>query len=180
VAVHCAIAGGSVILGRMAEKNASLFSFPQKARGADVGTGAIVVEPHSEKRLTIFDIGEGVKIPGPTADAHFPYEKSWNEFDRLQRYATAGSFLNWGHWLFGGFNGGLSFFDHHNFRRLLELTVFLAVVVTAVFTAVRARWAKTQLAHWPCPRCNAEWPGKKSEKDPRCATCGLKLGQLAA
>jgi len=163
----------------VAGKGASLFSFPQKARGADVGTGAIIVDPHDEKRLTVFDIG-GARSAELRTDLHWPYAKAWEEFDRLQRYATAGSFLNWGHWLFGAFNGGLSLFDPHKHRRVAEQTLFLAVVVTAVFTAVRARWAKTQLARWPCPRCRAEWPGKKLEKEPRCTMCGLKLGQLAA
>ena len=164
----------------MAGKSASLFSFPKKARGADVGTGASIVEPQNEKRLTIFDVGEGVKIPAPTTDAQGQYADAWKEFEKLQTYAKGGGALAWVHWGWGWIPGIVSLFDRHIQTKRFERALFVAIVALGVFTAVRARWASTQLAHWPCPRCSAEWPGKKLEKDPRCPICGLKLGQLAA
>jgi len=166
----------------MAEKGASLFSFGRKARSADVGTGAIVVAPdasetHADRRLSGFDIGAGVKVPEASTDAYSPYAEKWKEFDKLQKLMKGGK-ARWLDLLWGVVFPAIGLLDRHRIPK--KGTVWLIALGAAVTLAgvVRAWSAKQRFAHWPCPRCHAEWPGTKTEKEPRCAMCGLKLHQM--
>ncbi|HTR47977.1 MAG TPA: hypothetical protein VMM16_11390 [Verrucomicrobiae bacterium] len=190
----------------MAEKNdAHFFSFARRPRAANGGDGNDERESNggyiitlrgnlerapagaadqesvlsAERVLKAGEVSGGVMIPQPSTDAYSPYAEKWKEFDRLQRDAKGSGWLNWSHWLFGGINGVASLFDPHSNTKRIERWIFLAVVAISVYYAARARYAASQLTHWPCPRCHSEWPGKKSDKEPRCAMCGLKLHQMA-
>ena len=74
--------------------------------------------------------------------------------------------------LFGGAGLGLKFL-HHN-RALLMVAVACYAGVLLAYTRI----VKNRFEHWQCPRCHAEWPGTKKEKDSRCRTCGLRLHEL--
>jgi len=165
----------SVILVRMAERAAgnSIFSLGRKARGT------YVAQLHADQ-LSTLDLGNHVGAFKPAAldDAYSPYAAAWKRFEKLQRQAKRGGALGWIHWGWGFLTGPVSLFDPHAHTKMIERAIFVSACAFAVFAAVRARFAASQLEHWPCPRCHGEWPGKKSEKEPRCAVCGLKLGQL--
>jgi hypothetical protein len=168
-------------------KGGGLFSLQGEERGVDVGIGA---DPAARSRnadlifgrtLTEADIGKGVEIPEPvyaTSDAYTPYGAAWKEYDRLQKTAKSSGVLSMGHGLIGALPGLMSLFDPRKHDRPYEAALFVLVIVLAAVQAVRARWAASRLAHWPCPRCHSEWPGKKLQKDPQCNVCGLKLHQL--
>jgi hypothetical protein len=151
--------------------------------GADTAARAMPTDLIFGRVLTDADIGTGVRIPEPvfpTSDAFAPYSAAWKEFDRLQRAAKGSGTISWVHWLITIFPGILSILDPHTHDRFYERLVFLSAAATFLFHAGRARWAKSQLRHWPCPRCHGEWPGDLLEKASRCTTCGLDLHQLFA
>jgi hypothetical protein len=169
------------------DSSGGIFSLGRKVRGTDVGVGAefrargMSTDLVVGRILTDDDIGHGVEIPepvNPTLDAYSPYGAAWKEFDGLQKAAKGTPWMNITHWWFGGVPGLLSVFDPHKHARPYERAMFLGALILAVAGIVRARLAALRLAHWTCPRCHSEWPGKKLEKDPRCAVCGLKLHQL--
>jgi len=161
-------------------KGASFFSFVRRARGADVGAGAIVVEPRTEKHLRHLDIGEGVKVPEPVADvdAYSPYGTAWKEFDKLQKLAKGGK-VRWLDVVWSVILPAIGLFDPHHIQKRDKFWLVGAGAAIAVAALLRAQYAKQRFLHWPCPRCHAEWPGTKTEKDPQCAVCGLKLHQMA-
>ncbi|HXX20804.1 MAG TPA: hypothetical protein VEJ46_15475 [Candidatus Acidoferrum sp.] len=165
----------------MAEKGASLFSFGRKARGA--GTGAIVVAPdasetHAYRRFSGFDIGAGVKVPEASTDAYSPYAEKWKEFDKLQKLAKGGGKIQWFHWLWGMIVPALGIVDRHRVPKKDAIWIVAFWAALGAVAILRAQAAKSRFLHWPCPRCGAEWPGTKTEKEPRCAMCGLKLHQM--
>ena len=165
-----------------------IFSLGKRERmdvgiGADTAARAMPTDLLVGRVLTDEDIGTGVQIPESvyaTSDAFTPYGAAWKEYDRLQKAAKGANAIGWVHWAFTVFPGMLSLFDPHKHARPYERSVFLFAAAAFLFQVLRARWAASQLAHWLCPRCHSEWPGKKLEKDPRCAVCGLKLHQLTA
>ncbi len=175
------------MFGRGEKADGGIFSIAPKARGTDVGVGtdfrarSISTDRIASRTLTADDIGQGVEIPepvNPTLDAYSPYGAAWKEFDKLQKAAKSRGLASLTHWWTGGIPGILSLFDPHKHARPFERALFLGALILAVATVVRTRWAASRLAHWPCPRCRSEWPGKKLEKEPRCGVCGLKLHQL--
>jgi len=181
----------------MAEKGASLFSFGRKARGSDVGTGAIIVAPdasetHAERPLNPGDVSGGVAIlqprtdlpgstsrrPGSPFDAYSPYAEKWKEFDKLQKLAKGGGKIQWFHWLWGMVFPALGILDRHRVPKKDAIWIVAFWAALGAVAILRAQAAKSRFLHWPCPRCHAEWPGTKTEKEPRCAMCGLKLHQM--
>jgi hypothetical protein len=172
------------------DKGGELFSLDKSERmyvgiGADTGARAMPTDLIVGRVLTDEDIGTGVQVPEPvyaTSDAFTPYGAAWKEYDSLQKAAKGGGLFGFlaQHWWYGGISGIASMFDPHKHARPLERILFLAAVAVIVMHAARARWAASQLEHWLCPRCHSEWPGKKLDKEPRCAVCGLKLHQLTA
>ncbi len=195
-----AATSSSAILARMAEKDASFFSFARRPRVADDANdndGRYIVtlrgnlerapvdavDPQSvfsaERALKANEISGGVVIPEPRTDAYSPYAAAWKEFDKLEKLAKKGGAFGWIHWGWGSMSGVASLFDPHRHTKRVEQALFVAVCMVAVFTMVRARYAASRVTHWPCPRCHTEWPGTKTEKDPQCAMCGLKLHQMA-
>ena len=180
--VPSAAATCSVILARMAESDSggSIFALGRKRRGADAGTGASAVAPESGRTLSVLDVGTGVKVPGPVADvdAYSPYAEAWKEFDKLQKLAK-GNHAAWFHWVWGLVIPALGILDRHRVPKDDAVWFFAFWAVVGGTTLLRAQQARSRFAHWPCPRCHAEWPGTKTEKDPQCAVCGLKLHQMA-
>jgi hypothetical protein len=117
-----------------------------------------------------------LRIPPPPIQSRF--EEAWKEFDRLDAAVHGRGRLRWVRAIFEGvlFGGaGLALkYLHHN--RLLLVFLFASYVgLLLVYTQI----AKSRFGHWQCPRCHAEWPGTKKEKDPRCLICGLRLHELA-
>jgi hypothetical protein len=57
----------------------------------------------------------------------------------------------------------------------------IAVGFVAILIAEFSCWfaMRRRFQHWPCPRCNSEWPDYKNGKDSACKVCGLRLHQLA-
>jgi hypothetical protein len=163
------------------ERDSRIFSLGRKARGTDVGMGASAGLLYAARTLTSAEIGKGVEIPevSPSAEAYSPYGAMWKEFDKLQKAAKNNGLASLTHWWAGSIPGILSLFDPHKHARPFERALFAGALIIGLATVVRARWAASRLAHWRCPRCRSEWPGKKLEKEPRCAICGLKLHQLA-
>jgi hypothetical protein len=132
----------------------------------------------AETTLSTHDIGEGVVIPEPSTDAYSPYAEKWKEFDRLKKTAKnagVGSLLHWA-WTVVIPLIGLA--SPHRVPRKDSVYTMAALGAVATVQLIRGQWAKNRLEHWPCPRCHSEWPGNKTEKDPQCAVCGLKLHQL--
>jgi len=166
----------------MAEKGrAGLFSLRRRERGAEVGAGTIVVNPYGEKRLNVLDIGEGVKIPKPgaTTDAYSPYAEAWKEFDKLKKRAKGSGALSWMHWVWAQAIFAIPLFAPHRIPRKDSILLAASVAVLGAIQLVRAQHARNQFKHWQCPRCHAEWPGTKTEKDGKCVMCGLRLHQTA-
>jgi len=113
-------------------------------------------------------------------EPQFPYAKAWKKFDQLNELTNGGGRQAWIHWAIGTVMSGGTVFSPGMYRngKTYALPMLVAFAVSgAIGLTKRTRWRR-QLAHWPCPRCGAEWPGTKTEEEPRCAMCGLKLHQL--
>jgi len=181
----------------MAEKSASFFSLSRRPRAADDDSedkyvvsrrGTLKRAPvgspdpesvfRTESALNAGEISGGVTIPQPSSDAYSPFAEKWKEFDRLQKLAT-GNKARWFELLWGVVFPAIGLMDRHRISRNREVWLFALGAAVAVMGLFRAWSAKQRFAHWPCPRCGAEWPGTKTEKEPKCAMCGLKLHQLA-
>jgi len=190
---------GSVILARMAEKDASFFSFvrrPRVADGANDNDGHYIVtlrgnlerapvdavDPPSvfsaERALKANEISGGVVIPEPRTDAYSPYAEAWKQFDRLEKLAKGGA-LTWVHWAWGVVFPAIGLFMPHRIPRKNSVMLVIFFAALGAIQLLSSQRAKNRFLHWPCPRCHAEWPGTKTEKDPQCAICGLKLHQMA-
>jgi hypothetical protein len=116
-------------------------------------------------------------LAAPADDSYSPYGAAWKEFDRLQKGAQSRGVVGWVHWGITVIPGLFGLFDPHPHSRRTARIVFISFIAAGAFGTLRARYYASRLKHWVCPRCHAEWPGKKTEKDPRCAVCGLKLHQ---
>ena len=104
-----------------------------------------------------------------------PYAEAWREFDHLQ---TLAEMRLW----FDLADGIAIAIVAAAIRKLDSVTYWTIIGVSLVIGALVATWIRrsaTRFEHWPCPRCHAEWPGTKTEKDLQCAVCGLKLHQMA-
>jgi len=64
-----------------------------------------------------------------------------------------------------------------HFAKKSAMEIVFAFAVLSVITYFHWRKSRDRFLHWPCPRCGAEWPGDKNEKDRACKVCGLRLGQ---
>jgi hypothetical protein len=129
----------------------------------------------------MFSFGRKADATFPTSDIqpYFPYADDWAKFDKLKKGATTGgpfrlvcSAADISVFSIGAF--GL----HHFSKRhgTMILMAWAALVTLDLFVATSAR---RRFAHWPCPRCQAEWPGTKTEKDRACNVCGLRLHQIS-
>jgi len=131
----------------------------------------------AERALNASEISGGVVIPKPSTDAYSPYAEKWKEFDKLEKLAK-GNKARWFELLWGVIFPAIGILDRHRVSRKDTAWLFALGAAIAVAGVLRAWSAKQRFAHWPCPRCGAEWPGTKTEKDPRCAMCGLELHQI--
>jgi len=182
----------------MAEKGASFFSFGRRARVADDdGDGKYVVSLRgtlergpatapdlesvfrAESALNAGEISGGVVVPQPSTDGYSPYAKKWKEFNKLEKSAKSGGKAQLAHWAWGVIFPAIGILDRHQVPKKGQIGLVVLGALLGVFGFVQAQVAKERFAHWPCPRCGAEWPGTKTEKEPKCAMCGLKLHQLA-
>lgn len=128
--------------------------------------------------LKAMEIDGVVAVPAPSTDAYSPYAEKWKELDKLQNLAKGGGALAWVHWAWGVLLPSIGLFMPHRVPRKDSVMLFAGFAALGTIQLVRVQIAKARFAHWPCPRCGAEWPGTKTEKEPKCAMCGLKLHQL--
>lgn len=103
-----------------------------------------------------------------------PYADAWKKFDRLKQWAKHGWEYEYVMFAIVVLTGLVGAFEPKLSYLLMIVEIAFGVVLALI--AQRARW---RFKHWPCPQCHAEWPGKKLEKEPCCAMCGLKLHQMA-
>lgn len=131
-----------------------------------VGAGTIAAEPRDERGLTASDIGEGVQVPEPEATVHafWPYAKAWGGFDKLQKRAKGATGLGWVHWTWGLVASTIPLFVPHRIPKKDSVTFVVSVLVLGLIHLLRSDHARREFAHWRCPRCHAEWPGKKLEE----------------
>jgi len=119
-----------------------------------------------------------VRIPVPETHHYSPYAEAWKRFDKLNAAVHGRGPFRWIRGvfelvLFGGAGVGLKFW--HNNRLLVSLLWPCYLGFGFAYMQV----IKRRFRHWQCPRCHAEWPGTKNEKDSACRVCGLRLHQLA-
>jgi hypothetical protein len=131
----------------------------------------------AERTLNADEIGRGVVIPVPSTDAYSPYGEKWKEFAKLEKLAKGGS-VQWFHWIGSVILPGIGLLSLHRFSHRNDLSLLAFAVLVGLIGLARMLVAKERFTHWPCPRCGTKWPGTKTEKEPKCAICGLKLHQL--
>jgi len=120
--------------------------------------------------------------PSPTVSAppeQLLYADKWKEFDKLQKAVKSHGAPQLARTFFDLMIFGSGLFGVHHYAK--KYTLLLFVIWGVLFVVGLLRWPnlKNQFLHWPCPRCHGEWPGTKTEKDPACKACGLRLHQMS-
>jgi len=103
-----------------------------------------------------------------------PYAGAWRKFDRIEQWAKSiwtYEFVMIAVVMITGVMDGID--------PKLRHPMMMVEIASGVVLALIAQYARLRLKHWRCPRCRAEWPGKKLEKERRCATCRLELHQMS-
>lgn len=124
--------------------------------------------------VTSLELPSGIS---PTV-THSRFEEDWKEFDKLNDAVNGRGPIRWVRSVFevaltGGAAISLKFW--HQNREIVVLLWAVSVGLGLAYMYVM----RSRFAHWQCPRCHAEWPGTKKEKDARCRVCGLRLHELA-
>lgn len=132
----------------------------------------------TERTLKANEIGGGVVIPVPSTDAYSPYGEKWKEFDKLEKRVKAGYLSRIHYIIWSVILPAIGLLDRHRFSHKNDLWLLASGILVALIDVVRTQAAKKRFAEWPCPRCGTKWPGTKTEREPKCAICGLKLHQL--
>jgi hypothetical protein len=117
-----------------------------------------------------------LRIPPPLA--HSRFEEAWKEFDKLDAAVHGRGPMKWlrsGFDVTLGIGGVLGLKFWHQHRDIVTLAWSAYIGLALAYTQIM----KARFVHWQCPRCRAEWPGTKKDKDSRCRTCGLRLHELA-
>jgi len=118
-------------------------------------------------------------VPSDT-EPYFPFAEAWKEFDTLQKTVRGGGKLSIIRHL-AEFVLFLTSFGLIEFRPSKGVARLIAISFAVIMVAEFFHWfmMRRRFQHWPCPRCNSEWPGNKNEKDGACKVCGLRLHQLS-
>lgn len=132
-----------------------------------------------DRTLSTGEISGGTVIPLPNTDAYSPYAERWKEFAKLERQVKGGTFESAIWMIWSVILPMIGVLNLHHFSHKENLSLFGSGAVLGLVGLARREVAKKRFAHWPCPRCGAEWTGTKTKKEPKCAICGLKLHQLA-
>jgi hypothetical protein len=112
-----------------------------------------------------------------TAEPFSPYAEAWKEFDKLQKWSKGEGLPRLVRFAFEILTfGGAAFASSQTkgTKRGFFLFYCGALIAEAIHSMIR----RQRFAHWPCPRCHAEWPGTKTEKESACGVCRLRLHQL--
>jgi len=119
------------------------------------------------------------ELPTPHVrlETHAPYADAWNELDRLQNAAN-GLGTVWQIIYLAGVLVWAILLAFSAARKTLDLIAGGLLLAEVLRKVVYVRMKQREFVRWPCPRCHAEWPGTKTQKDSRCAICGLRLHQL--
>jgi hypothetical protein len=111
---------------------------------------------------------------------YFRFADARKEFDTLQKTVQGGGKLSVVRhfaelllFLLGA--GVVEFHPSNGAARMIGIG-FGAILIAEFFHWFTMR---RRFQHWPCPRCNNEWPGNKKEKDHACKVCVLRLHQLS-
>lgn len=113
-------------------------------------------------------------IAPPVLNPQAPYAEAWKKFDGLEQWAKNAGAYEYSMFVVALVTGVVG-----RSSPKLSYPMIAIEIACGLALAVIARRARSRFAHWPCPRCGAEWPGTKTDKEPQCAMCGLKLHQLA-
>ncbi len=149
------------------DRTSEIFTLNGKSQRADVSV-----------RTRAPDLLPRRAVLEPSYDSYAPYAAAWKEYDKLQKTAKAGRapIVDLALALFGA----TGLFDPHKPTKSLSRVAFVIALIVVAVRWLHARYAKSLLSHWRCPRCHAEWPGEKLDKGPQCTVCGLKLHQMWA
>jgi len=115
------------------------------------------------------------QIAASVFDPRAPYAAAWRKFDRLQTVAEMRLWFEFVDAVAIAIVTDVA----RGFDSRTYWTIFAGTLLFGVLVATWMRRSARRFGHWPCPRCGAEWPGTKTEKEPQCAACGLKLRQMA-
>lgn len=115
----------------------------------------------------------------PIRPEQFLYADNWKEFDKLQKAVKNGGAPQLVRTVFDLAIFGSGLFGVHHYAKKYTLLLFMIWGVLVVVGLLRWPSLKSRFVHWPCPRCHGEWPGTKTEKDPACKVCGLRLHQMS-
>lgn len=115
--------------------------------------------------------------PGPVAEPFFLYGDAWKKFDKLHKAIKGSGASGWIYRTLDLVMGGTSLYGLH-LKKHYVLLILAAWVLAYAIGLSRLQTKKKEFLHWSCPRCHAEWPGSKTDKDSKCKSCGLRLHQL--
>ena len=107
------------------------------------------------------------------------YADKWKEFDKLQKAVKSHGAPQLARTFFDLMIFGSGLFGVHHYAKKYTLLLFVIWGVLSVVGLLRWPNVKNQFPHWPCPRCHGESPGTKTEKNPACKVCGLRLHQMS-
>ncbi|MGH9706712.1 MAG: hypothetical protein ACRD5R_08130 [Candidatus Acidiferrales bacterium] len=128
--------------------------------------------------FSLFERERREVLTAPIAESFFLYGDAWKKFDRLQAAASGTGLLGRMVWAVDLLLATVGWLGLHVGKHYL-LLIFVGWVLIRVLQLLHIREKKKQFLHWPCPRCHAEWPGSKTQKDSKCKLCGLRLHQLS-
>jgi hypothetical protein len=134
-------------------------------------------EDRSSSDIFSFDRKQAASYATSDIAPYLPYADTWKKFDKLQLEVKGRGGYRWVRAAFDFLVYTVTVFGLHHFSKNNRLTIVMAGAVLTVFGLLRGKSAKDRFLHWPCPRCHSEWPGDKTDKDPACKVCGLRLHQ---
>ena len=134
----------------------------------------------------VFSLGQtspGLAAPPspvvPMPPEQLLYAENWKEFDKLRKAVKSHGAPQLVRTFFDLVLFGSGLFGLHHYAKKYTLLVLMIWGALAVVGLLRWPNLKNRFLHWPCPRCHSEWPGTKTEKDPACKVCGLRLHQMS-
>lgn len=111
-------------------------------------------------------------------ERYSPYAEAWKEFDRLQTSARGRGVLG-SVAVLGDFALGSLGILEVTMDKKTGFAILFGWLSLRLLQVLRQDQLKRRFQHWLCPRCHAEWPGTKTEKENACKMCGLRLHQIS-
>jgi hypothetical protein len=139
-----------------------------------------MLNKRQETHIFSFDRQPAANVVLSDTEPYLPFAEAWKEFDSLQKTVQGRGRLSiirhLAEFLF--FLTSLGLIEFRPSKGFARVT---AVGFGVLMIAELFHWfmIRRRFQHWPCPRCNTEWPGDKNEKDSACRVCGLHFHQLS-